>query len=134
MAGNHEEAASRISDLIQLVDRFEPKNHALYYDVALAFARLVRDSSVTSQTLSSMLHLRDPSYPHTVYSHMCTHIQAGGHRLVLQQTMTLVERAISLAPLNSVFITLTACKAWVELTTARISRAVRIYGNDCTRH
>ena len=29
---------------------------------------------------------------------------------------------------------LTACKAWVELTTARISRAVRIYGNDCTRH
>ena len=29
---------------------------------------------------------------------------------------------------------LTACKDWVELTTARISRAVHIYGNDCTRH
>ena len=29
---------------------------------------------------------------------------------------------------------LTACKGWVELTTARISHAVRIYGNDCTRH
>lgn len=42
VAGNHEEAAARISDLIQFVDRFEPKNHALYHDMALAFARLVR--------------------------------------------------------------------------------------------
>ena len=41
MEGNYEEAAIRISDLIQLLDRFEPKNHALYHDMALAFARLV---------------------------------------------------------------------------------------------
>ena len=41
MEGNYEEAAIRISDLIQLLDRFEPKNHVLYHDMALAFARLV---------------------------------------------------------------------------------------------
>ena len=41
MEGNYEEAAIRISDLIQLLDRFEPKNHTLYHDMALAFARLV---------------------------------------------------------------------------------------------
>ena len=40
--GHSEVSASKISDLTQLIDRFEPKNHALYYEMSLAFARLVR--------------------------------------------------------------------------------------------
>ena len=39
--GNYDEGANRIIDLIQLLDRFEPKNHTLYLDMSLAFARLV---------------------------------------------------------------------------------------------
>ena len=39
--GNHEEAAARLGDIVQLLDRLEPKNHALYHDVSLSFARLV---------------------------------------------------------------------------------------------
>ena len=40
--GRYDEAADRIGELIQLIDRFEPNNHALYYDTSLAFARMVR--------------------------------------------------------------------------------------------
>lgn len=39
--GKYEEAAAKIGELIQILDRFEPNNHALYYDVALPFARMV---------------------------------------------------------------------------------------------
>ena len=39
--GKYDEGADRLSDIVQLLDRFEPRNHALYYDMSLAFARLV---------------------------------------------------------------------------------------------
>ena len=39
--GKYDDAAGSLSDLVQLLDRFEPRNHALYYDMSLAFARLV---------------------------------------------------------------------------------------------
>ena len=39
--GRVSEAATKIGELIHLVDRFEPKNHALYYSIALPLARLV---------------------------------------------------------------------------------------------
>ena len=39
--GDYEQAASRIVDLIQMLDRFEPRNHSLYHEMSLAFARLV---------------------------------------------------------------------------------------------
>ena len=39
--GKYDEAADRIGELIQLLDRFEPTNHALYFDISLAFARMV---------------------------------------------------------------------------------------------
>lgn len=39
--GNYAEAAGNLSDLVQLLDLFEPKNHLLYYEVSMAFARLV---------------------------------------------------------------------------------------------
>ena len=39
--GKYEEAADKIGEIIQLLDRFEPNNHALYYDIALPFARMV---------------------------------------------------------------------------------------------
>ena len=40
--GDYEQAASRIVDLIQMLDRFEARNHSLYHEMSLAFARLVR--------------------------------------------------------------------------------------------
>ncbi len=40
--GNYSEASDKIGELIQLIDRFEPDNHALYHDMSLAFARMVR--------------------------------------------------------------------------------------------
>lgn len=39
--GKYDEAAGSLSDVVQLLDRFEPRNHTLYYDMSLAFARLV---------------------------------------------------------------------------------------------
>ena len=39
--GRYSEAADKIGELIQLLDRFEPNNHALYYNMSLAFARMV---------------------------------------------------------------------------------------------
>ena len=41
--GSYEDTAVRIGDLLQLMDRLEPKNHALYHDTSLAFSRLVRN-------------------------------------------------------------------------------------------
>ena len=40
--GKYAEAAGSLSDIVQLLDLFEPRNHALYYEMSLAFARLVR--------------------------------------------------------------------------------------------
>jgi hypothetical protein len=39
--GKYDDAAGSLSDIVQLLDRFEPRNHTLYYDMSLAFARLV---------------------------------------------------------------------------------------------
>lgn len=39
--GRGTEAASKIGELIHLVDRFEPLNHSLYYQLSLPLARLV---------------------------------------------------------------------------------------------
>ena len=39
--GQYTEAAAQLGDLIQLVDRFEPKNHRLYYDLSQCFCRVV---------------------------------------------------------------------------------------------
>ena len=50
------------------------------------------------------------TYTHThahTHTHWCSHswMQAGGNTLVLEQTTTFVERAISLAPLNPTYVT-----------------------------
>ena len=42
--GRGTEAASKIGELIHLVDRFEPLNHSLYYQLSLPLARVVRAS------------------------------------------------------------------------------------------
>ena len=42
--GKYDEAAGSLSDVVQLLDRFEPRNHALYFEMSLAFARLVISS------------------------------------------------------------------------------------------
>ena len=47
--GKYDDAAGRLSDLVQLLDRFEPRNHPLYYDMSLAFARLVQYNNTTWQ-------------------------------------------------------------------------------------
>ncbi len=39
--GDFSTAADKISTLIQLMDRCEPSNHGLYYDISLSLARLV---------------------------------------------------------------------------------------------
>ena len=49
--GDFSSAAERISNIIQLIDRFEPSNHGLYYDTSLALSRLVSVYSVGSVTL-----------------------------------------------------------------------------------
>lgn len=43
--GKYKEAAEKIGELIRLLDRFEPNNDALYYEVALPFARMVGQES-----------------------------------------------------------------------------------------
>ena len=39
--GKYDEAAGSLSDVVQLLDHFEPRNHNLYYNMSLAFARMV---------------------------------------------------------------------------------------------
>ena len=39
--GRHNEAAAKLGDLIELVDRFEGKNHNLYYSLSKTFSRVV---------------------------------------------------------------------------------------------
>ncbi|XP_040213995.1 tetratricopeptide repeat protein 21B [Rana temporaria] len=68
--GNVHEATTKLGDLINALDRFEPHNAHLYYNMSLAFSR------------------------------MCERNQ-----LILQQTQTLVERAVSLAPHEASFAT-----------------------------
>lgn len=68
--GNVHEATTKLGDLINALDRFEPHNAHLYYSMSLAFSR------------------------------MCERNQ-----LILQQTQTLVERAVSLAPHEASFAT-----------------------------
>ncbi|CAH3021819.1 unnamed protein product [Porites evermanni] len=63
-------ASDRLGELIQMVDRCEPRNPFLYHDLSQAFSRL-----------------------------------CGRNDLVLQQTLTLVERAQSLAPNNAEYQT-----------------------------
>ena len=36
------QASFKLGELLGYLDRFEPNNHQLYYDVSLAFTRLVR--------------------------------------------------------------------------------------------
>ena len=92
--GKCEDAAGSLSDLVQLLDLFEPRNHSLYYDMSLAFARLVRPY------VFFLIHLYLPCVCVCFY----VHTQSGENPLVLQQTITLVERAISLAPLDPTYI------------------------------
>ena len=40
--GKYAEAAGSLSDVVQLLDLFEPRNHTLYYEMSLAFSRLVK--------------------------------------------------------------------------------------------
>jgi len=68
--GKYSEASDRLGELIQMVDRCEPKNPFLYHDLSQAFSRL-----------------------------------CGRNDLVLQQTLTLVERAQNLAPNNAEYQT-----------------------------
>lgn len=62
------EAAAKLSELIDSLDRMEPKNPDLYFRFARPFARL-----------------------------------AGGHSQVLNLTLTLVQRARSINPMNSAY-------------------------------
>ncbi len=39
--GDFSTATNKISGLVQLVDRCEPSNHGLYYDISLSLSRLV---------------------------------------------------------------------------------------------
>ena len=50
--GSREEAANRLAHLLVLLDRFEPKNHALYYEMSLPYARIVRAHLSLSLSLS----------------------------------------------------------------------------------
>ncbi|XP_070546763.1 tetratricopeptide repeat protein 21B-like [Ptychodera flava] len=68
--GSYDEAANKLGELIQLLDRFEPKNPWLYFNMSQAFCRV-----------------------------------CGRNTLVLQQTFTLMERALGLDNLNSEFAT-----------------------------
>ncbi|CAH3123731.1 unnamed protein product [Pocillopora meandrina] len=68
--GKYNEASDRLGELIQMVDRCEPRNSYLYHDLSQAVSRL-----------------------------------CGRNDLVLQQTLTLVERAQSLAPNSAEFQT-----------------------------
>ncbi|XP_062519917.1 tetratricopeptide repeat protein 21B-like isoform X2 [Corticium candelabrum] len=87
--GQYTEAAAQLGDLIQLVDRFEPKNHRLYYDLSQCFCRV-----------------------------------AGRQPLVLQQTLTLVERAQSLAPRNAEYATE---RAYELMLLQQVKEAVKAY-------
>ena len=42
--GAYDRAAVNIGEIIQLLDRLEPKNHFLFWDMSLAYARMVSQS------------------------------------------------------------------------------------------
>eukprot|EP00057_Strongylocentrotus_purpuratus_P033961 XP_793431.3 PREDICTED: tetratricopeptide repeat protein 21B [Strongylocentrotus purpuratus] len=51
--GNYEEAAARIGELIQLIDRFEPKNAHIYCHLSKTFSRVCsRNQQILLQTLT----------------------------------------------------------------------------------
>ena len=51
--GHHFSAVETIGDLIQVLDRVEPQNHNLYYQLSLSLCRVCgRAPSVISQTLA----------------------------------------------------------------------------------
>ncbi|XP_033624164.1 tetratricopeptide repeat protein 21B-like isoform X1 [Asterias rubens] len=68
--GNYEEAVQRLGELIQLLDRFEPKNAYIFWHLSLVYCRV-----------------------------------CGRNQQVLQQTSSMVERAVSLEAKNAEFKT-----------------------------
>lgn len=51
--GRYSTAAGRLAELLQSLDRFEPKNHQLYYAIAYPMARVAgRDQGVLQQTIT----------------------------------------------------------------------------------
>ncbi|XP_013391055.1 tetratricopeptide repeat protein 21B [Lingula anatina] len=89
--GNAQEAATKIGDLIGLVDRFEPKNPHLYNDIAQTFCRL-----------------------------------CGRNLLVLQQTYTLAERAVSLDNTSAEYVTELGYELLMQ---GRVRDAMKCYKN-----
>lgn len=87
--GQYNEAAAKLGELIQQIDRFEPKNHKLCHEMAKCFSRV-----------------------------------AGRQPLVLQQTLTLVERAQSLTPQTAEYMTE---KAYELLLLQQVKEAMKTY-------
>nr|XP_006812059.1 PREDICTED: tetratricopeptide repeat protein 21B-like [Saccoglossus kowalevskii] len=89
--GSYDEAATKLGELIQLLDRFEPKNPWLYYSMSQTFCRA-----------------------------------CGRNTLVLQQTYTLMERALGLDNMNSEYAT----EAGYELLLqGKVRDAMKLYRN-----
>ena len=60
--GKCAEAAGSLSDIVQLLDLFEPRNHTLYYEISLAFSRLVKFNCLCKHCVR-------------LYLDMCSHLQ-----------------------------------------------------------
>ncbi|XP_077996608.1 tetratricopeptide repeat protein 21B-like [Glandiceps talaboti] len=89
--GSYDEAANKLGEVIQMLDRFEPKNPWLYYNMSQAFCRV-----------------------------------CGRNTLVLQQTYTLMERALGLDSMNSDYAT----EAGYELLLqGKVRDAMKCYRN-----
>lgn len=87
--GRHSKAVEELGDLIQLLDRGEPQNHWLYYNLSLAISRICD---------------RSPS--------------------VLEQTITLLERACALNSATPAYITEFAYQLLLQ---GKINDALKMY-------
>ena len=86
-------AANRMGDLLQAIDRLEPKNAALYYNTARPFARLAgrNQSYAPHYSLTFILF---------IFFNVTNRILS-----VLHQSLTLADRARNLQPTNSDYVT-----------------------------
>ena len=86
--GQLDQTAHMLSQLIHELDQSEPQGHHLYFSNAVCFSRLVCTSSSSRYSLSVCVS------GYIVF----TTTQSGGHKLILDQTKTMMERAMAIKP------------------------------------
>ena len=65
--GKYDEAAEKISELIHLYDRHEPKSHSLYFEAGRLFSRVVSLAKIIYQFSAIDLEVTDIRFHEILY-------------------------------------------------------------------